>query len=96
MLGFDGGAIGADIHVDRTGILARTLADAAAVLDALKDPAEGYYDPRDPYTTVPRSSVLPAFAVHARGSGEPGTSPSGASASSGSRCSPGPMPSPPP
>jgi amidase len=72
MLGFDGGAIGADIYVDRTGILARTLEDAAKVLDALKDPVEGYYDPRDPYTTVPRSSVLPAFAVHARGSGEPG------------------------
>ena len=31
---------------------------AAKVLDALKDPVEGYYDPRDPYTTVPRSSVL--------------------------------------
>jgi amidase len=72
MLGFDGGAIGADIYVDRTGILARTLEDAAKVLDALKDPVEGYYDPRDPYTTVPRSSVLPAFAVNARGSGEPG------------------------
>src|SRR5262249_18056534 len=27
MLGFDGGAIGADIYCDRTGILARTLAD---------------------------------------------------------------------
>ena len=72
MLGFDGGAIGADIHVDRTGILARRLEDAAKVLDALKDPVEGYYDPRDPYTTVPRSSVLPAFAPHARASGEPG------------------------
>ena len=72
MLGFDGGAIGADIHVDRTGILARRLEDAAKVLDALKDPVEGYYDPRDPYTTVPRSSVLPAFAPHARAFGEPG------------------------
>ena len=72
MLGFDGGAIGADIHVDRSGILARTLEDAAKVLDALRDPAEGYYDPRDPYTTVPRSSVLPSYAVHARGSGAPG------------------------
>jgi amidase len=28
------------------------------VLDALKDPDRGYYDPRDPYTTVPRASVL--------------------------------------
>ncbi len=72
MLGFDGGAIGADIHVDRTGILARTLHDAARVLDALRDPVEGYYDPRDPHTTVPRSSVLPAYAPHARRTGEEG------------------------
>jgi amidase len=58
LLGFNGGAIGADIYCDRAGILARTIADAAKVLDALKDPEAGYYDPRDPYTTVPRSSVL--------------------------------------
>jgi Asp-tRNA(Asn)/Glu-tRNA(Gln) amidotransferase A subunit family amidase len=57
MLGFNGGAIGADIYCDRSGILCRTIADCAKVLDALKDPVEGYYDPRDPYTTVPRSSV---------------------------------------
>lgn len=65
MLGFDGGAIGADIYMDRSGILARTVGDAAKVLDALKDPVQGYYDPRDPYTTVPRPSVLPTpFASH--------------------------------
>jgi Asp-tRNA(Asn)/Glu-tRNA(Gln) amidotransferase A subunit family amidase len=58
MLGFDGGAIGADIYCDRSGILCRTIADCAKVLDALRDPVEGYYDPRDPFTTVPRSSVL--------------------------------------
>jgi len=66
MLGFDGGAIGADIHVDRSGILARTIGDCAKVLDALKDPKEGYYDPRDPFTTVPRSSVLASYAAHAK------------------------------
>jgi Asp-tRNA(Asn)/Glu-tRNA(Gln) amidotransferase A subunit family amidase len=66
MLGFDGGAIGADIYCDRTGILARTLGDAARVLDALKDAENGYYDPRDVYTTVPRSSVLDGgYARHA-------------------------------
>ena len=27
------------------------------VLDALKDPVNGYYDPRDIFTTVPRSSL---------------------------------------
>ncbi len=38
MLGFNGGAIGADIYCDRSGILCRTIADCAKVLDALKDP----------------------------------------------------------
>ena len=43
------------------------------MLDALKDPIEGYYDPRDPFTTVPRSSVLStpyaSHATHARRAG---------------------------
>ena len=73
LLGFDGGAIGADIHVDRSGILARTIGDCAKVLDALKDPKEGYYDPRDPFTTVPRSSVLASYAAHAKAPGAAGT-----------------------
>ena len=73
MLGFDGGAIGADIYCDRTGILCRTLEDCAKILDALKDSENGYYDPRDPYTTVPRSSVLASgYAVHTKTSGAPG------------------------
>jgi Asp-tRNA(Asn)/Glu-tRNA(Gln) amidotransferase A subunit family amidase len=72
LLGFDGGAIGADIHVDRSGILARTIQDCAKVLDALKDPVEGYYDPRDPFTTVPRMSVLASYATHAKASGAAG------------------------
>ena len=73
MLGFDGGAIGADIHVDRSGVLARTIGDAAKVLDALKDPVEGYYDPRDPFTAVPRSSFLATgYASHAQASGTDG------------------------
>jgi Asp-tRNA(Asn)/Glu-tRNA(Gln) amidotransferase A subunit family amidase len=73
MLGFDGGAIGADIYCDRSGILARTLADCAKILDALKDPVEGYYDPRDPFTTVPRSSVLSTpYAGHAKAPGTAG------------------------
>ena len=73
MLGFDGGAIGADIYCDRSGILARTIGDCAKILDALKDPAEGYYDPRDPFTTVPRSSVLSTpYASHVKTPGTPG------------------------
>src|SRR3974390_1498894 len=71
MLSFHGGAIGADIHVDRTGILCRTITDCAKVLDALKDAQAGYYDPRDAWTAVPRSSVLDMpYANHAA---RPGT-----------------------
>jgi Asp-tRNA(Asn)/Glu-tRNA(Gln) amidotransferase A subunit family amidase len=70
MLGFNGGAIGADIYCDRAGIHCRTIGDCAKVLDALKDPEDGYYDPRDPYTTVPRSSVLATpYASHVGKSG---------------------------
>jgi Asp-tRNA(Asn)/Glu-tRNA(Gln) amidotransferase A subunit family amidase len=58
LISFLGGAIGADIYNDRAGIMCRTVSDAAKVLDALKDPNNGYYDPRDIFTTVPRSSVL--------------------------------------
>ncbi len=73
VLGFDGGAIGADIYCDRTGIICRTIADCAKVLDALKDPVEGYYDPRDPFTTVPRSSILSTpYASHTTMPGTPG------------------------
>jgi amidase len=73
LLGFNGGAIGADIYCDRSGILCRTIADCAKVLDALKDPVAGYYDPRDPFTTVPRASVLTtSYARHAKMTGESG------------------------
>ena len=74
MLGFDGGAIGADIYCDRSGVHCRTIVDCAKVLDALKDPVEGYYDPRDPYTTVPRASVLGTpFASHVTATGAAGS-----------------------
>jgi amidase len=73
MLGFDGGAIGADVHCDRSGIHARSIIDCAKILDALKDPIEGYYDPRDPFTTVPRSSVLSTpYASHVSASASAG------------------------
>jgi amidase len=73
LLGFTGGAIGADIYCDRSGILCRTIGDCAKVVDALKDPVTGYYDPRDPFTTVPRASVLSTpYARHAKMTGEPG------------------------
>src|SRR5204863_9784924 len=72
MLGFVGGAIGADIYCDRTGILRRTIGDCAKVLDALKDPENGYYDPRAPWTTVPPDSIFPTRnATHASKPGRP-------------------------
>ncbi len=58
LISFLGGAIGSDIYNDRAGIHCRGITDSAKVLDALKDPVNGYYDPRDVFTTVPRASVL--------------------------------------
>jgi amidase len=73
MIGFDGGAIGADIYCDRSGIHCRSIVDCAKVLDALKDPVEGYYDARDVFTTVPRSSVLGTpYVAHLSRSGAAG------------------------
>ena len=50
----DSGGIGNQFFNDRAGIHARTLGDAALVLDAIKDPERGYYDPRDPFTALPK------------------------------------------
>ena len=52
-----GGAIGADPYLDRAGITCRTVRDTALVLDALKDPKRGYFDPRDIYTALPKALV---------------------------------------
>ncbi len=41
----------------RPGILARTLADAVRVLDAMKAPARDYFDTRDLFTAIPRALV---------------------------------------
>lgn len=53
----DGGGIGNQWFVDRAGIHARTLGDAAKVLDAMKDPATGFFDSRDPFTAMPSALV---------------------------------------
>jgi Asp-tRNA(Asn)/Glu-tRNA(Gln) amidotransferase A subunit family amidase len=53
----DSGGIGNQWFNDRAGIHARTLADAAKVLDALEDPETGYHDPRDPFTAIPRALI---------------------------------------
>ena len=71
-LSFLGGAIGAEIYNDRAGIHCRAISDAATVLDALKDPVEGYYDRRDIFTTVPRSSLPTQPYASAVTSGSPG------------------------
>jgi Asp-tRNA(Asn)/Glu-tRNA(Gln) amidotransferase A subunit family amidase len=74
MISFLGGAIGADIHNDRSGIHCRSVTDSAKVLDALRDGTNGYYDSRDPFTTVPRASVrADSFAAHASAPGSPGS-----------------------
>ena len=44
MISMLGGAIGSDMYVDRAGIHCRNVKDAAKVLDALRDPVNGYYD----------------------------------------------------
>jgi Asp-tRNA(Asn)/Glu-tRNA(Gln) amidotransferase A subunit family amidase len=74
LISFLGGSIGADIYLDRAGIMCRTVKDAAKVLDALKDPANGYYDSRDIFTTVPRSSALDKpYAANAVSTGARGS-----------------------
>jgi amidase len=75
MVSFLGGAIGADIHNDRAGIHCRSVTDSARVLDALKDPVNGYYDPRDVFTTVSRASVnsSASFAASASSPGSAGS-----------------------
>jgi len=71
LISFAGGAIGADIHNDRSGIHCRSVTDSAKVLDALKDPVNGYYDPRDVFTTVPRAAV--SSTPYAPSAATPGT-----------------------
>jgi Asp-tRNA(Asn)/Glu-tRNA(Gln) amidotransferase A subunit family amidase len=53
----DSGGIGNQALIDRAGIIARTLADGAHVLDAIKDPVTGYFDPRDPFTALPNTLI---------------------------------------
>lgn len=53
----DSGGIGYQWINDRAGIHARTLTDAARVLDALKDPVNGYFDAHDPFTAISKTLV---------------------------------------
>ena len=57
--------LSAEDYYDRAGIHCRWIGDSAKVLDAMKDSQEGYYEPRDMWTTVPRASVLEeGYATH--------------------------------
>jgi len=49
------GSATADFINHRPGVLCRTLGDAARVIDAMKDPKEGYFDSRDFFTAQPRA-----------------------------------------
>ncbi len=71
LISYFGGAIGNDMHNDRSGIQCRTLIDAAKVLDALKDPVKGYYDPRDVFSTVRRATYIEG--AYADNAAMPGT-----------------------
>lgn len=53
----DGGGLGYQWFNDRAGIHARTLKDAVLVLDAVKDPVLGYFDPGDPFAVVPPAMI---------------------------------------
>ena len=53
----DNGGIGNQWFVDRAGIHARTLGDAAKVLDALRVSSTSYYDSRDPFTAIPKALI---------------------------------------
>jgi len=48
-----GGSIGAEPYLDRAGINCRTVEDTALVLDSLRDPTFGYFDPRDIHSALP-------------------------------------------
>lgn len=48
----DGGGIGYQWFNDRAGIHTKTMTDAALVLDAIKDPENGYFDSGDPFAAV--------------------------------------------
>ena len=49
------GSATADFINHRPGVLCRTLGDAARVIDAMKDPKDGYFDSRDSSTALPRA-----------------------------------------
>lgn len=53
----DSGGIGNQFFQDRSGIHARTLTDAAKVLDAIRNTSGNYFDSHDPFTAIPKALV---------------------------------------
>jgi amidase len=53
----DSGGTGNQFFVDRPGIYGKTVKDAAHILDAIKDPERGYFDPRTIYTALPKTLI---------------------------------------
>lgn len=69
-----GGGIGANPYQDRPGINCRSVKDTATVLDAFRDPKDGYFDARDHYTALTRmhaSKTSYASAITPPGSAKP-------------------------
>lgn len=73
-----GGAIGSDPYLDRAGIQCKSVKDMATVLEAIRDPKRGYFDPRDIYTALPKGMVSKApyssfvgFKADAKNHGKP-------------------------
>jgi amidase len=70
------GSATADFINHRPGVLCRTLGDAARVIDAMKDPKEGYFDTRDFFTAQPRAlSAKEPFANYIVSSKQVGDKP---------------------
>jgi amidase len=53
----DAGGQGFQYFNDRQGINAKTLEEAAIVLDAMKDPEDGYFDIKGLYTAIPKALI---------------------------------------
>lgn len=53
----DSGGQGYQYFRDRLGIHAKTVADATLVLDAIKDPEDGYFDLKGLYSAIPKGLV---------------------------------------
>lgn len=54
------GSMTAQFINHRPGAICKTIGDSARVLDAVKNPQQGYYDSKDVFTAIPEALVSPA------------------------------------